>query len=206
MSKYNYDVAVVDTNALFPGGAFKFNGFRSSDNMPDLVGVVNEKAYLLNRDEAEVDPTRKQPIPYCSVMDSSGKIYMYRRPGNGNEQRLATKASIGVGGHVEKEDFVPTGNVVTETAIREIREELGIERSDIASIDVVGFINDDRVEVDSVHFGIAIVVTLEPGVQVVPRKSEIVGGKFVSVSDAAIQTDLENWSKIFIDHLFARSL
>lgn len=75
------------------------------------------------RDEVENDPTWRQPIPYCLVMNDKQEIVLMQRMKQQAEVRLHGKHYIGAGGHVEE------GHTVSYTALKECTEELGLPLS-----------------------------------------------------------------------------
>ena len=55
------------------------------------------------RDTVEEDPSLKQLIPYC-VFRHQERVFHYRRGTEQGEQRLHSKRSIGIGGHISSTD------------------------------------------------------------------------------------------------------
>src|SRR3979411_964999 len=59
--------------------------------------------FFLPRAKAETDPTHKQIIPYAMIAFEN-KVLYYVRGKRAGEQRLVTKGSIGIGGHLNDSD------------------------------------------------------------------------------------------------------
>ncbi|MFV0414809.1 MAG: hypothetical protein ACK5NG_00415 [Chthoniobacterales bacterium] len=198
MSESDVEKVLVISRALFDRlGAF--DGFAADvlGYMPEILKPENN--YFLARPDAENDPSHKQIIPYCIFM-YEGKILRYIRGGDSGEKRLANKASIGIGGHVndldkEQEHFDETAY---ENAVRrEITEEL-ILKSDFVHRPV-GLINDDSSEVGAVHLGVVHLVELgSPDVE--SGESAIASPEFLSLDELRGERDnLESWSQIVVD-------
>ncbi|MFV0337493.1 MAG: hypothetical protein ACK5LK_04530 [Chthoniobacterales bacterium] len=198
MSKSDVEKVLVISRALFDRlGAFQGFSADVSNYMPEILKPENN--YFLPRPDAENDPSHKQIIPYCIFMHG-GKILRYFRGGGSGEKRLANKASIGIGGHMndldkEQEHFDPAAY---ENAVqREITEEL-ILKTDFTHRPV-GLINDDSSEVGSVHLGVVHLVELANPV-VESGETAIVSPEFLSLEQLREERDgLESWSQIVID-------
>ncbi len=176
----------------------------------DYLAIINqeENQRFLDRYETSVvqeipveeDPSLKQPIPYIVVMHL-GKVFVYERapPGVNTEARLASKLSIGVGGHIEP--FDDADNLIISSIKREIQEELGY--FDDVLLEHKGYINFEESEVDKVHFGLIFKVEIKkPDFSF--DNSEIVHGRFTSVDELKSQEiygRLENWSKALVDNI-----
>src|SRR4051794_9770176 len=111
-------VLAVPTEALHQAGPF--HGF--TDRVEHYLPLVLDPRRLcfLPRDQAEHDPTFKQLIPYL-VLRHAGRVFHYRRRGGG-ESRLASRRSVGIGGHVTDADG-PAAGAYRAGLLRELREE-----------------------------------------------------------------------------------
>ena len=108
--------------------------------------------------EVETDPNYKQLIPYV-VLKCGPDLFHYRRGTTGTERRLQALRSVGIGGHISEEDARGDGDPYENGMRRELYEEVQIgcawkER-------FLGFINDDRTQVGSVHLGVVHLLELE---------------------------------------------
>ena len=75
------------------------------------------------RDKAVGDFNFKQVIPYVVFMDSEDRIFSYTR--NGSESRLHNSISVGIGGHINPEDFQGSAmNMLLCNIERELDEEV----------------------------------------------------------------------------------
>ena len=98
------------------------------------------------RCEAECNPAFKQVIPYVLIEHKpTGRVFMTTRIGG--DERLIGQHSIGLGGHMDE------GETIMDCLYRELEEEVGLTRADIADITYCGFISKEDNEVESVHLG-----------------------------------------------------
>ena len=169
--------------------------------LPSLLDPRNN--FFLPRDRAENDPTHKQLIPYC-LFHHAGRILQYVRGKKGGEPRLHALASIGIGGHVNREDAGAEHlgeQTYLQGVAREIEEEIVFEGAFRQRI--VGLINDDSNAVGQVHLGIVHFLDLEaddPGVR--PNESEILDAVFRTPDELDGMRDrLETWSQLCLPAL-----
>ena len=107
----------------------------------------------VERDRAESDPSLKQPIPYVLLQSPSGKLAAYRR--RGAEARLHGFWSLGIGGHVDREDEAASvSQTIMRGASREVAEEV---RGRLCSPRFLGVINEEETPVGRVHLGMVFV-------------------------------------------------
>jgi predicted NUDIX family phosphoesterase len=182
-------------------GAGEFDGFRPADEA--FRRLLLDPAHLSyrSRNEAETDPSFKQLIPYV-VLRCAGELFHYTRGSMGAETRLRALRSIGLGGHITREDGPPTADPYRAGMLRELAEEVEIhgpwtERP-------LGFIYDGRTPVGQVHVGIVHLIELEEPL-VWPREAAIDEAGFAPVRDLLRRRDeFETWSQFVLEEL-ARS-
>ncbi len=191
---------------------FKRNrvSFPASGPFITSKGVLDEvlnAAEFAKRVEVERDPSILQVIPY-TLMRFEDRVLSYRRTGAGDEERLHYCRSLGVGGHVSRDDFKSDDNsalaAIESARDREIREEFSVSLG--PSPRFVGMILDDSDDVGSVHFGIVFECWLEE--PVVSAKENALHIDSTLITKAEIQDHIEeyeNWSKILIDDYLATS-
>jgi len=159
------------------------------------------------RSEMEEDPSFKQLIPYVIFRHTNENgdvtVFQYTRGKGQGEQRLHSKRSIGIGGHISSDDVDNNGQLdpYSEGMRRELDEEVVINTK--YKEKCVGLINDDETEVGKVHLGVVHILDVEtPDVQ--PRESEIVHAGFAPVDELTRDKErFETWSQICFDALFA---
>jgi len=150
------------------------------------------------RDVVEDDPTLKQIIPYLIIRHRE-RIFLFQRTARGGEPRLHGRFSIGVGGHIAREDTAAAavGDLLLAGLRRELEEELVVAGAWKAR--PVGVLNDDQTRVGSVHFGVVYVVEVDrPEVRV--REEDRLTGRLATVADvSAAREGMETWSQLILD-------
>jgi len=152
-------ILVVDRKHLFPG--LSPQGLLS----PETVNLAALGPHLFYAERAYMEQCShfKQLIPYL-VLTRGDRVLAYQRLAKHSEQRLGGLWSVGFGGHIEPLDRgsepVATAGLVRAAALRELTEETGLEL-DLGHLQLAGFINSDREDVSSVHFGVVFRVSLD---------------------------------------------
>ena len=200
MSKYEDENVLVISRELFDQlGAFQGISLEPEKYLPSMLDPENN--YFLQRDLAEDDPGHKQIIPYA-IFRHGDKFLHYVRGGGSGEKRLASKGSIGIGGHINDVDYAASSldkDTYTNGVDREIDEELNI--SGDHTQEILGLINDDSNEVGQVHLGVVHLFTLESN-QVTAGEDNIVDLQFLSLEELEAKHDeLETWSQICVQGL-----
>lgn len=170
--------------------------------------LARENNLFMPRSAAEKDPDFKQIIPYV-LLTHNGKVLQYVRGKKTGEQRLAAKASIGIGGHLNDRDenlFSFDQTAYLAGVRREVGEELILQSG--YQNHIRALLNDDTTEVGRVHLGIVHVFQLETA-QVAKREVGITQIAFLSPEELHERRDrLETWSQICLDgldHLLGQS-
>ncbi|MCA9128147.1 MAG: phosphoesterase [Planctomycetales bacterium] len=194
------NVLVVPEQRLCLLGNFK--GFRPF--CADAFNALLDPEYMQfqPRSSVEDDPTFKQLIPYAVLqteVDGELLVFQYRRGKGQGEKRLHALRSIGIGGHISRED-ADGEDLYRSGMLRELDEEVLIETP--YTDELVGFIYDDTSPVGRVHLGVVHRLRLEtPAAR--NRESELVESGFAPVSDMKLQLDeFETWSQLCLTHLF----
>jgi len=152
------------------------------------------------RPEMELDPSFKQLIPYVVFrhVDAAGtvRLFEYTRGRGQGEQRLHSKRSIGIGGHISAVDAAHH-DVYAEGMRRELEEEVEIDTPYTQRC--LGLINDDLTEVGRVHLGVVHVCdVVEPRVR--PREADILDAAFRPLNELRSRLDgFETWSRICLE-------
>lgn len=166
--------------------------------------LASDQLSFQPRGPMETDPSYKQLIPYVLMQwtDSDGEVqlFTYTRGGGSGEARLHAKRSVGIGGHISREDAADGGDPYTIGMERELAEEvqLGSSYQDAR----VGLIYDPSNEVGQVHLGVVHRFILDQP-QVTSNEADLAEGGFVSVKQLREERDrLETWSQLAIDALY----
>lgn len=184
-------------------GLGHFQGFsdRVDHYVPTLLAA--EHAVFLPRSAAEDDPTHKQLIPYV-VFRSGDRLFAYTRGKGQGEKRLHAKMSIGVGGHIAREDATPSASPYETGMARELAEEVRIDSAFVSRC--IGLINDDDTPVGQVHLGIVHLYELaEP--QITPLEDGFHDAGFFPIAELLANFDrFETWSQIALKALYPERL
>jgi predicted NUDIX family phosphoesterase len=186
-------ILVVPRTELFWRGAFR--GV-STDGLDEYLLRVRRHGLFRRRADVEEDPSLKQIIPYLVIR--AGERYMLlQRTQAGREGRLRGLYSIGVGGHIARDDVQSTEDVVWTGLRRELEEELDVHGPWAARL--VGVLNDDENPVGQVHFGLVHVVHVPSG-RVTIRETDRLTGRLVAMDDLeAAYPQMETWSQLVLD-------
>ncbi len=201
MSKYDGERVLVIKRELFDQlGAFNGLSTKIDHYLPRILDPANN--FFLLRDEAEDDPSHKQIIPYA-VFHHEGRYLHYVRGSGSGEQRLASKGSIGIGGHINASDFTDDhlGRETYDNGVaREINEELRIDGGG-SSHSIIALLNDDTTAVGQVHLGVVHRVELDSD-DVRANEDAITQLEFLTLDELEDRRDqLETWSRIALDAL-----
>ncbi len=156
----------------------------------------------------ELDPSFKQLIPYVVMQwtdpaDGLVRVFTYTRGGGSGETRLHAKRSIGVGGHISREDANGDEDPYVTGMRRELDEEVTI-LSDYTD-DREGVLYDPSNEVGRVHLGVIHRFTLEQP-NVTSNEPELAEGEFLTLAELRDSYDrLETWSQLCLDALFSEA-
>jgi predicted NUDIX family phosphoesterase len=147
-------VLVIERKILKELGLFQGVSFNIDCYLSELW--KGNGVSFMARSEAEKNPAYKQLIPYV-IMAYEDTYLCYIRGSKVDEKRLAQKASIGIGGHINPADSTSNSTknikeIYLNGLKREVDEEVIIETKHDDRI--IGLINDDSNEVGQVHLGI----------------------------------------------------
>src|SRR6188768_2318839 len=199
MSAPSENVLVVRRSLFDELGSFHGLCFEPEKYLTALLARGNN--FFMPRAQAENDPSHKQIIPYAVIVHD-GTVLHYVRGKKAGEQRLVSKGSIGIGGHMNDTDeslFAWDEQAYRAGVEREVNEEIKIDSP--FEDRIVALLNDDTTEVGQVHLGIVHVFRLaEPKVQ--KREAMITNLSFQTREQlVALRDNLETWSQLCVDSL-----
>lgn len=186
-------ILVVPRADLFYRGPF--HGV-ASDGLTDYLERVRRFGIFRRRGDVEHDPSLKQIIPYM-VVRRDGRYMLFRRTRAGSEARLHDLYSIGVGGHIARDDVDGAADVVAAGLQRELTEELTLTGQWSARL--VGVLNDDSGAVGQVHFGLVHVVDVLSGDVTIRETERLTGGLASPAEIQAVYPQMETWSQLVWD-------
>jgi predicted NUDIX family phosphoesterase len=157
---------------------------------------------FVERGPAEENELIKQVIPYLILVNEKGEYFCYARSKKGNESRLHTKYSIGLGGHVNPEDMLNpslTNISLLNCIVRELQEEVNINLRWDFSLENIALLNDQSDAVGRVHFGFVFLLRLNTADLSIKLEDALAKGEFVPWKHLKYYENLENWSKLLVD-------
>jgi predicted NUDIX family phosphoesterase len=188
-------VLVIPTERFRAAGYF--HGLRAATDTY-RAAILDPSAFQFRpRYEVETDPSFKQLIPYI-VLKCGEMLFHYRRGSAGTEKRLEALRSVGIGGHISEADTVGGIDPYQTGMMRELTEEvdLGCQFTERC----IGFINDDRTLVGSVHLGVVHIFELE-SCAARSREDALADAGFAKWNELLrCAEQFETWSQFVLDH------
>ncbi len=180
------------------------------ENATEIQGIPEDffkkPSFLVDRDKCETNESLLQLIPYIVVYNSRGEIFTYERGSSGGEDRLHSKLSIGIGGHVE--DLAASDTLwsllpaLLEGARRELKEELGVDGVPSHFMAAI-YTGSTGNAVDKVHLGLLSHVTLMTDAE--SAEPDIVkDGRFLKLADLMLPENFDRhevWSQLVVRRL-----
>ncbi|QEF97225.1 hypothetical protein Mal15_12630 [Stieleria maiorica] len=202
MATHEEHVLVIPASVIDAIGVI--DGFES--DVDRFLGPILESDQLSYRPRGamEVDPSFKQLIPYVVLewADDAGQrhVFAYTRGGGGGEERLHAKRSIGIGGHISREDAADGSDAYATGMQRELDEEIRLEAQYTETRE--GLIYDPSNEVGQVHLGVVHRFVLDSP-NVTSNEADLAEGGFVSIDQLRSEHQrLETWSQLALDALY----
>lgn len=192
-------VLVVRRALLEKLGMFHGLNFDVEKYLPAMLSRENN--FFMERSRAELNPGFKQIIPYVLLVHED-RVLHYVRGKKAGEQRLVSKGSIGIGGHMNHNDedlFNWDLEAYRAGVRREVCEELNVQ-TDFENL-IVALLNDETNPVGQVHLGIVHVFALATG-NVQKREAMITQPAFLGKDELLARRDtMETWSQLCLDSL-----
>jgi len=160
----------------------------------------------LGEHSCEENPQRQQLIPYLTLVNQDFKLFTYSRGSAGGEDKLKTKLSVGLGGHVDSAP--PLGHTLHSWLIAEARRELEEEVGFVAPAQIIFDAllldhlketeDNGSVYVGQVHAGLLSFVSCTSAEVVKLEQGVIEHGSWMSVEELLspeVFSRLEPWSQ-----------
>ena len=187
-------ILVVPRSTLFQTIA-PWHGIDSTHIEDTLACIIQHQESMI-RSKAETDTNYKQIISYM-VFTANSKIFVMQRKSKANEQQLANKLSIGIGGHMTQQDI--QGQTLFDWVSREFEEEVDFAGN--MQMRTIGFLNDDSNEVGQRHLGLVILLKGEHE-QIKIKGDEHKSGNLMDMHECFEKLDqFESWSQIILQAL-----
>lgn len=193
-------ILVIPTKKYLKPDRYGFFGKKLS-----IIDTIEKHGLWIERDLAEKDPNYLQIIPYviCANQDS---IFTYQRLKKGTEERLHSKYSVGIGGHIDMTLDILTSSkesIIEKSMIKELKEELspinGAFPTDLGKV-----IYDPSNEVGKVHLGLLYIEHVFPNVQ--SNEPDKISGRLMPIKEISDlykkdPDSFETWSVIALKHI-----
>jgi len=194
----NENVLVVSRQEILPPIGKAFYGI-SAEALSPIMDAISKHGFFMDRATAEHDERFKQIIPYF-IFHTDEKLFLMQRAASANETRLASKMTLGIGGHIRSEDTKSTPTIF-EWGLREFREEVCY--AGILDGELLGFINDDTNAVGRVHMGVVFLVHGDSAD--ISIRSELASGELMNFAQCcSCMSEMESWSSLVMEHLIQR--
>lgn len=159
------------------------------------LNCIKKYQQFLPRSAMELDVAFKQIIPYL-VFKYEDRYFVMQRKKTASEVRLQSKFTLGIGGHIRKEDM--THNSIIAWARREFYEEVSYAGN--FEIEPIGIINDDTNTVGQVHLGFLFLLHADSNN--IAIRSELQSGTLMTLDECiALKDCMETWSQFVINYL-----
>ncbi len=167
-----------------------------SCKISDLNSVLDNGVFR-KRNDVENNPGYKQIIPYA-VITSDNYYYLLKRTSKQSEKRLHNKVHLGLGGHMNpNNEILHNEKYLLNELYRELDEEIIVsDNCSIITKKLIGFINDDTIEVGKFHIGVLYIFKLSNR-DVKIRELDKMTAKWVSKNELfKHKSEMETWSEI----------
>ncbi|HEX8251934.1 MAG TPA: NUDIX domain-containing protein [Thermoanaerobaculia bacterium] len=185
-------VMVVEREAL---ASFLVERGLVTNETDQMLDIIVDRHFFLDRPTAEISPQYKQIIPYVLIRHQQS-YFLLQRTQKQTESRLHHKLSLGIGGHIN-----PDTPDLLDGLRKELEEEVNVAGD--YDLSFVGILNDDTTDVGRVHLGAVYVLdTFDSDVTV--RETEKMTGRWVVREELAQHREaMETWSQIVFDAVIA---
>ncbi len=187
-------ILVIQRDILFKD-APAWHGI-STDHLHQILTTIVLHQESMPRYLAEINSMYKQIISYM-IFTFDGKLFVMQRKNKASEQRLASKLSIGIGGHMTQQDI--QGETLFDWISREFQEEVSYAGN--LQMHTLGFLNDDSNEVGQRHIGLVVLFKGDND-QIALNGDEHKSGQLLSMEECFQRFDeFESWSQLVLQAL-----
>lgn len=189
-AKMTEKIIVIPEKKLFRGIPFSENFFfHSKTKIIKNILMLGEE---YDKDLAENNIDYKQIVAYM-IFSYKNKFFIMQR--NKTTNILSLKYSLGIGGHLRKQDIK---NNIGQWGGRELKEEVEIENGFRTKL--IGFINDNSNDIGKKHFG--LVYLIKGRSSHISIRSEMISGEMVTIENIQPYfSRLESWSSLLAKKL-----
>jgi len=166
----------------------------------EVLKKIVQNGQFLGRSELEEDPSYKQIIPYA-IISNKESFYLFRRRSGQTEKRLNNRFSLGVGGHMNPNGSIASGEeYIIDELKREFYEEVKlINGCLIENIEFTGFINDDTIPVGMFHIGLLYNIRVSNREVYINETDKMTAEWIDKPNLVEFYGGMETWTKIAFD-------
>jgi predicted NUDIX family phosphoesterase len=195
---FDEDIVVFPASSLInyvPSTGIYKGGF-------DQKGLLAECCPMRRR-EAEADLSVIQLVSVFLVRFGD-RWLTYKRTKRLPESRLHGYYSVSFGGHLNPDDVLHLFNIFDADQahawlVRELHEELRLEKGDLADIRYRGLLYDDSRDVSKQHLGLVYDVVLRSARYKIGERGFLMDAKFETLDEIDSRIDeFENWSVLLV--------
>jgi len=161
------------------------------------------ECYPMRRRDAEADLSVIQLVSVFLVRFGN-RWLTYKRTKRLPESRLHGYYSVSFGGHLNPDDVLHLFNIFDADQahawlVRELHEELRLEKGDLTEIRYRGLLYDDSQEVSKQHLGLVYDVVLRSAEYKIGERGFLMDAKFETLDEIDSRIDeFENWSVLLV--------
>jgi predicted NUDIX family phosphoesterase len=166
----------------------------------NTLKTIVRKGLFRQREEVEEDLSFKQIIPY-GVISCKDSFYLFRRTGGQTDKRLPNLFYLGVGGHMNPgKSTGPEELYLIDELKRELSEEVRLVNGcQIESIEFIGFINDDTIQVGRFHIGLLYHIHISNKEVFINETNKMTADWIDKSNLTEFYEGMETWTKIAFD-------
>ncbi|MDO8601067.1 MAG: hypothetical protein Q7R46_00115 [bacterium] len=174
------------------------------DNLDYYLDLIKKYSQFKLRKDVENDPSFQQIIPYI-IFNFQTQYFFYNYLNEAGEKRLINNCQLGVAGHINPIDLKPGEDILMAGAMREWNEEVAYG-GNLIEKRIVGILNDDRRQVESVHLGLIYHFTGDSPQISVKEKDKIEGGLIKLEDMPKYLENTEGWPEIIYKEYLSKFL
>ncbi|OGZ22678.1 MAG: hypothetical protein A3A08_00195 [Candidatus Nealsonbacteria bacterium RIFCSPLOWO2_01_FULL_41_9] len=162
------------------------------DNLDYYLDLIKKYSQFKLRKDVESDKSFQQIIPYI-IFNFKNQYFFYSYLAG--DKRLINNCQLGVAGHINPIDLKPGEDVLMAGMMREWKEEVDY-KGNLIEKKLIGILNDERREVESVHLGLIYHFTGDSPQITVKEKDKIKGGLIKLEDMPKYLEGVEGWPEI----------
>jgi predicted NUDIX family phosphoesterase len=144
------------------------------DNLDYYLDLIKKCSQFKLRKDVENNSSFRQIIPYI-IFNFQNQYFLYNYLEKAGEKRLINDCQLGVAGHINPIDVELEEDTLRAGMMREWNEEVAYG-GNLIEKKLIGILNDERRQVESVHLGLLYHFTGDSPQITIKEKDKIEGG------------------------------